>query len=94
MAHGVSDLVWHGTERARIKQKFSKAFSTTLDKIGSKMEAKSLKMEIPGGFEALGEPPGAKMLQGADWDVLGAPFGGLLEHILAPRWAKLGPRWR
>ena len=38
---GVLDLVWHGTERAGIKQKFSKAFSTTLNKIGSKMQAKS-----------------------------------------------------
>ena len=52
------------------------------------------KWRSPEGFEALGEPPGAKMPQGADWDVLGAPFGGLLERILAPRWAKLEPRWR
>ena len=52
------------------------------------------KIEVRGGFEALGEPPGAKMPQRADWDVLGAPSGGLLEHILAPRWAKLDPRWR
>ena len=90
----MSDLVWHGTERARIKQKFSKTFSTTFDKIGNKMQAKSFKkIRSQGGFEALGEPPGAKMPQGADWDVLGAPSGGLLEHILAPRWAKL-PRWR
>ena len=50
-----------------------------------------------GVLEALGEPPGAKMPQGADWDVLGAPSGGLLERILAPRWgqdgAKLNLRW-
>ena len=48
------------------------------------------KCRSRGGSEALGEPPGAKMPQGADWDALGAPFGGLWEHILAPRWAKMG----
>ena len=45
-------------------------------------------------MEALGEPPGAKMPQGADWDALGAPFGGLWEHIFGAKMALSWPTSR
>ena len=38
----------------------------------------------------LGRPLGAKMAPDAIWTACGAPFGGLLELMLAPRW----PKWR
>ena len=38
----------------------------------------------------LGRPLGAKMAPHAIWTACGAPFGGLLEPMLAPRW----PKWR
>ena len=47
-----------------------------------------------GTFELMGDPLGAKMAQDAIWGESGAPFGCLLGRILAPRWAKLEPRWR
>ena len=47
-----------------------------------------------GTFELMGDPLGAKMAQDAIWGASGAPFGCLLGRILAPRWAKLEPRWR
>ena len=54
-----------------------------------------MKIEAPGAlFEGLGDPLGAKMAQDAILDASGALFGGLLGRILAPRWAKLRPRWR
>ena len=37
----------------------------------------------------LGRPLPAKMAPHAIWTVCGAPFGGLLEPMLAPRW----PKW-
>ena len=44
---------------------------------------------IFGGW-ALRRPLGAKMAADAIWTACGAPFGGLLELMLAPRW----PKWR
>ena len=86
-------LAWNGKSENKTKV-FQSIRNNFFIKSVPKWKQNLEKWRSRGGFEALGEPPGAKMPQGADWDALGAPFGGLWEHILAPRWAKLGPRWR
>ena len=45
-------------------------------------------------MEPFWEPLGAKVALDAVWTASGTPFGGLLGAILAPRWARMAPRWR
>ena len=45
-------------------------------------------------LELLWDPLGARVAQDAIWTASGTPFGGLLGAILAPRSARMAPRWR
>ena len=68
--------------------------SENASKIVSKSVENPIKSSFGAVLEHFGDLLGARMVQDASWEASGAPLRYLLGRILAPRWAKLEPRWR